>query len=52
MADVHTVTPLAGLGEKIGKEFMYINYGTARTYVHNFRQSLIYSQRGNVMKMF
>jgi len=47
-----TYSPQTGVGEGIGEEFMYINYGTARTYVHKFWQSLIYSQRDNVMKMF
>jgi hypothetical protein len=47
-----TYKPQTDVGEGIGEEFMYINYGTARTYVHTFWQSLIYSQRGNVMQMF
>jgi len=45
-------SPETGLGEGIGEEIMYyINYGNARTYVHKFWQSLIYSQRDNVMKI-
>lgn len=45
-------SPKTGVGEGIGEEFIYINYWTARTSIHKFWQSLIYSQRGNVIKMF
>ena len=49
---VYIYSTKTGVGEGIGEEFMYINYWTARTYIHKFWQSLIYSQRGNVVKMF